>query len=255
MTVESRDKEIFDKIAHKYAKKDIVKSSSIARKHQLLLAIRPLLRKNNSLGTVVDIGCGAGQAARYLQTHYERYIGIDQSEPMIEAARTLNKNEDNVIFLSENVKSCTLNDNTADLILSIGALHHFTELDRALFSIKRIAKPGSGFLAIEPQNANPLVQAARGLRKLLDTSYSKDQICFSERSIRDLLSRHSMAVTEIDYQGFISAVFAQVIFNPQILFSKISSCSTKIDEWITGHMPRNLRKLSFNIVIYARFNK
>src|SRR4051794_40870629 len=46
------------------------------------------------LGTLLDVGCGPGTAARALAPSFSQTIGIDPSEGMIKHARTLNDTND-----------------------------------------------------------------------------------------------------------------------------------------------------------------
>ena len=69
---EQADRALFDRIAPHYAQKDVVASSALARQRQLLAAIETVLHQREDLGTVVDVGCGAGAPARYLAGYYAR---------------------------------------------------------------------------------------------------------------------------------------------------------------------------------------
>jgi len=124
LTREQADRELFDRIVGRYARKDVVVSSSLARKSQLIAAIKPLLDESPNLGTIVDVGCGVGAPARYLAGHYERYIGVDQSEEMIATATAFNQGNPKAEFIARNIKSSGLPQNVADVVLSDGALHH-----------------------------------------------------------------------------------------------------------------------------------
>lgn len=254
MTREQADRDLFDRIARRYAQKDIVASSAMARKSQLLAAIRPVLDQLSSLGTIVDIGCGVGAPARYLAGHYERYIGIDQSEEMIKAAIVFNRSNPKAEFIAENVKSRDLPQNVADVILSDGVLHHITELDEALDALVRIAKPGAFLVVREPQNGNPLLQAMRWIRGIVDASYSREQIFFSEASLRELLS-HNVTDIAVEFQGFLSTPFAQVVMHPQFLSVPLCRAAISIDRWLDARLPAPLKKLSFNIIVIGRFKK
>lgn len=255
MTREKRDLKLFDKIAYKYAKKDATTSSSIARRSQILSALTLILYDKPNLGTIVDIGCGIGAAAKYLDGHYERYIGIDQSEKMVEAAVIFNKDNVRVEFLAKNIKAKDLPENIADTVLCVGALHHMTDLDYAMESIARIAKPGASIVAIEAQRGNPLVQAMRRVRSLLDATYSSEQVYFSEKELRDIFTKHGITEVLFDYQGFFTPPFAEVVMNPQRIFVPISRLALKTDCWLNAHLPFFLKKLSFNIVVWGRFEK
>lgn len=255
MPREQSDRDLFDRVAGRYARKDIVASSSLARRHQLLAAIEPVLEQLPNLGTIVDVGCGVGAPAVYLADHYERYIGIDQSEEMIKAAILFNKGNPKAEFIAENVKSRDLPQNVADVILSDGALHHITELDEAMDALLRIAKPGAFLVVREPQNGNPFLQSLRWGRGLVDPSYSKEQIFFSERDLRELFSNRGVTDISVEFQGFLSTPFAQVVMHPQFLSMPLCRAAIAIDRWLGAHLPAPLKKLSFNIIMLGRFQK
>jgi SAM-dependent methyltransferase len=253
MARELADQALFDTIAEHYARKDSIASSSLARRSQLLSAIRPVLDAQPSLGTVVEIGCGVGAPARYLMGRYERYIGIDQSEEMIEAARLFNQGNTKANFLVRNARAPDLEPHVADTILSSGALHHMTELDEVMESLVRIARPGAYLVVIEPQNGNPILQLMRWVRGKMDPSYSCDQIYFSEQDLTDLFRGHGISDLSIDFQGFLSTPFAQVVLFPQVLSTPLSRAASRIDPWLADSLPGPLKRLSFNIVIIGRY--
>ena len=255
MTVEQADRDLFDRIASHYARKDSVVSSSLARKSQLLFAIKPVLDELPTLGTIVEIGCGVGASAKYLAGHYERYIGIDQSKEMIKAARVFGQDNSRVEFIVASAKSKNLPQNIADVILSVGALHHMTQLDEAVESLVKIAKPGAFLVAREPQNGNPFVQMMRWMRGKVDSSYSRNQVFFSQQGLRDLFAKYGITDISVEFQGFLTPPFAEVVMYPQILIASLSRAAIKIDSWLNMHLPGFLRKLSFNIVVIGRFTK
>ncbi len=250
---ELADQALFDKIAGQYARKDSIASSSLARRALLLSAIQPVLDEQPNLGTIVEIGCGVGAPAQYLINCYEHYVGIDQSEVMIEAARLFNQGNPKARFLVSNVKSADLPTDMVDTILSVGALHHMTELDEVMASLVRMARPGACFVVIEPQNGNPLIQLLRWLRGTMDPSYSSDQIYFSERDLTDLLRGHGIRDLLVEFQGFLSPPFAQVVLFPQALFAPLSRAASRTDLWLASALPNPLKRLSFNIIVRGRF--
>ncbi|MFQ5400079.1 MAG: class I SAM-dependent methyltransferase [Anaerolineae bacterium] len=255
MSRERRDKALFDAIATRYARKDTVPSSAQARQYQLLTALRPLLAQKDNLGTVVDIGCGVGAPAAFLAGRYRRYIGVDQSEEMIRAAAQFNRHLPHVEFIAANVKSETIPDDIADVILSVGALHHMTALDDVMRNLVRVAKPGAALLVVEPQNGNPFIQVMRRLRGFLDQGYSREQKFFSEEQLRALFGRHGITRLTVDYQAFLTPPFAQVILPPQAITAPLSRLAIRADQWVHGRLRGRLRQLSFNIVLHGIFTK
>lgn len=255
MSREDRDQELFDVIAKKYMRKDLVPASSFSRKQQLLTALKPLLGEAKSLGTIVDIGCGIGAPAKYLDGHYLQYIGVDQSAEMVRVAELFNQSHSQASFVADSVKNTQLKKNTADMILSIGALHHMTELEIVMGNLVKIAKPDADFVVVEPQNANPIIQSMRWLRGKIDKGYSEEQIFFSEEELTNLFARHGVINLKISYQGYLSTPFAQVIIPPQFITLPLSRLSIRIDKWLQNHLKWGLEKLSFNIIITGKFKK
>lgn len=249
---EQDDEALFNRIALRYARKDTVASSMIPRKGLLQEAIGPLSRRLGSLGTVLDVGCGTGAPARYLQYQYTHYIGIDQSKKMIDAARLVNRDIPNARFLAGNLKSVDLSAHSVDLVLSVGALHHMTDLDRVMETVCHLAKKGGHILIIEPQSANPLIQVMRRIRMTLDSSYSKDQLFFSRDELVGLLERNKIEVLSCRYMGFLSTPMAEVIFNPQFLFVPLSRFLTSMDSWLNRRLPGSLKKMAYKLVITGR---
>jgi len=255
ITIEQTDRALFNRIACFYARKDSYIPSSLARRSQLLSALKPILDERCNLGTIVEVGCGIGASAKYLVGCYERYIGIDQSEEMVKAARMFNQGNAGVEFIAENIKSKDLPQNVADVILSVGALHHMTELEDVIASLAGIAKPGAFLVAREPQNGNPLIQMMRRIRGIIDPTYSRGQIFFSEQALKELLTKNDITDLSIDFQGFLTSPFAQVVLRPQFLFVPLSRIATQVDPWLKANLPRPLKKLSFDIVAIGRFDK
>ncbi len=202
MNREQRDRALFDSIAARYARKDSLPSSAAARRGKLFFALAPLLEKSGDLGTVVDAGCGAGGPAAYLRGRYRRYIGIDHSPQLIAAARALHGDNPQAEFIAGNIKDGSLPARVADLVLCDGALHHMTNLDLVMRALAGIAKPGAFIVAIEPQAANPLIAGMRRLRRLLDRSYSQEQVPFSQADLLALFSGIGISELNFRWQGF-----------------------------------------------------
>lgn len=248
---QAKNHELFDRIAGDYAKKDVVRSTAVVRKHKLLKSVDFLLGSEKGLGTIIDIGCGVGAPSWFLDGHYDTYIGIDYSEKLIEQAE-LQKRSDKASFVAVDLTNMQL-DVEADVVLAVGVLHHITELDAVMTSIKGIAKPGAYFVAIEPHRMNPIAQLMRGVRKKVDTSYSEDQCFFKPSELVDLLERNGFEDISYKFNGFISTPFGEVILNPQWLFSRISQMAVFIDSVLDKILPGFLKFMSWNVIIRAKF--
>lgn len=91
------------------------------------------------LNTILDVGCGPGNAVRDLSSHFTQAIGLDPSEGMIKAARSLggtSSDGSHIQFETSTAEelgagtSLNLADSSVDLIVAATAAHWF---DMSLF--------------------------------------------------------------------------------------------------------------------------
>lgn len=124
-----------------------------------LYRIRPLPKQGTST-TALDLGSGPGTCAslvsKYLQ--YEKIIGVDLSEPMIEAARKKISGlhlEKNIEFRKGDItKLIEFKNESFDLIYSLNVLHHLPSLDfvqKTLQEADRLCKPDGLILISDMQ--------------------------------------------------------------------------------------------------------
>lgn len=254
---EKKDQQLFDDIAKNYFQKDVVQSCVYARQYKVFKAVSPILSHYKNIEVMLDIACGVGSPAEYFKNYYKHYIGIDYSDKLIEAAKKYNYNNKKVQFISCNIKDVIKNGflqkNTADIILAIGALHHMTDLNVVMGVLRDLAKVDSYFVAIEPNNANPIIQIMRWFRSKIDPSYSSDQKFFSKNELRDLLKANKFKYIELEFQGFFSPPFAEIKIYPQIISVPLSRAAVWLDKKLDKYLPEYLKFLSWNIIIRAQF--
>lgn len=249
------EKEHYDTYAEHKTLRDTIKSSRLPRCAITRQAIKPILRKNSSLGVVVDIGCGIGPSAQYLNGYYTKYIGIDFSEEMIKIGKQFNEKINNVEYIVSDIKSKDLPTNIADTIIMDGALHHMDDLNSVMQSLKRIAKPNAYFMAREPHRGNPFFQVVRKIRMKIDKSYSSNQVFFSELELITLLKENNFSEIGVQYQDYFKTPFAQIVFKPQWIFLPLSRLSIIMDKILDVLLFGFLKRASWNIVIFGKFNK
>ncbi len=96
-------------------------------------------------GEVCEIGCGPGQVARYLKDCGVRISGIDLSEKMVGAARSLNAD---ISFARGDMLALDFPDNSLSGIVSFYAIIHLKRADvtRALKEMFRVLEPAGQLL-------------------------------------------------------------------------------------------------------------
>lgn len=253
MLAAGRDRALFDRIAEKYARKDLARSSALVRQRQLNLAVRPILASGAALGTIVELGCGVGAPARYLAGAYRSYLGIDRSEEMIAAARRFNTGNAAAKFVAGDAATIDLAPVQADLVLVVDALHHMADVGAVLRNTLRFVAPGAWFVAVEPQSANPVIQALRWARGRVDRSYSHEQHFFAPGELEELLRCHNLSEIEAVCEGYFSTPFAQVVLPVQGVAAPLAGAAVRLDELLARRLPATLRRLSWNVIIRARW--
>jgi SAM-dependent methyltransferase len=264
------DRELFDRIARKYSRKDHEPYSRAARRHRVLSSVARL----PSLGKVLEIGCGAGFSAEYLAGRYDCYVGLDYSAELIAVARECHARLDHepgpaapdpaapgaaapgpaaparVRFECADVEQFAT-DERFDTILMIGVLHHIPEPSTALARLRGWLAPGGRIVINEPQRGNPLISVARDVRKKVDAHYSEDQVEFSRE---ELLQLFEHAGYEVDWfpQGVLSTPFAETAFPIGKLGLAASQLACRWDPALEALLSRlNIEQLAWNLVVQA----
>ncbi len=253
--VERRDRDLSDRIAPEYAQAYQVPSSTLSGRYIFLRALGPIFDANRELGVVLDAGCGIARAVDYLEGRFDRYVGVDHSEGMIETARRRVGERSDVELITASIKQLPVPDNIADTILVVGALHHMTDLPSVMASLKRVAKPGASFIALEPHSGNALIQFMRRFRKRLDSTYSADQVAFSGRELRDIAAAGGLVNAQTEYIGFVSPPFQYMRPRPQFIFRPLSKLAVVLDRCVDNLLFGRLRRLSWYIVLHGVFPK
>lgn len=247
-TREEKDNQLFNRIAEKYGRKDLVSSSSLARKFQLESLLEFVNREygKRKFETVLEVGCGVGASSYYLEGKYNNYIGVDYSSQFIELAKN-RYGKEGVEYRCSNIKDLKL-EKIPDLILGVGVLHHITDLQKAINDLVEISGNDTVFAFIEPNSENLLIQFMRRLRKKIDKTYSEDQIYFSKKELEHIFSDSGFNVAKTKCQGYLSPPFAQIILRPQFLFKPVSILSIFIDKIIQSYFDSSL---AWNLMIVA----
>lgn len=94
--------------------------------------------------TVADLGCGTGNASEILAPQVESIVAVDQSEPMLVAARKRLTGHKNVRFATGSLEKLPLADKGVDATVCILVLHHVPEPVTALKEMRRVLRRDRG---------------------------------------------------------------------------------------------------------------
>jgi ArsR family transcriptional regulator len=98
---------------------------------------------------VADLGCGTGNASELLAPLVKRVIAVDQSGPMLSAAKRRLGGVKNVEFVEGELTKLPLKDASVDVAVCVLVLHHVEKPGDALAEMRRIVRPGGQALVVD----------------------------------------------------------------------------------------------------------
>ncbi|MDF1653936.1 MAG: class I SAM-dependent methyltransferase [Coxiellaceae bacterium] len=140
---------------------------------------RESMVKNNADGAVIlDYCCGLGQASRrFAKYNAKKVYGIDIATEEVATAKK-NAEKDglkNVEFIVMDAEEMTFPDETFDIVVCNGVLHHLN-VEKAYKEISRVLKPGGIMVANEALGYNPVIQMYRRMTPSIRTAWETDHI-------------------------------------------------------------------------------
>ena len=182
----------------------------------------------------LDYACGnGGQAIKAAQFGAALAVGLDISDVSTRNAREAadqNGVGESCIFLQGDCENTGLPENSIDVILCSGMLHHL-DLSYAFPELRRILRPGGRVLAVEALDYNPAIKAYRLLTPSMRTDWEKNHI-LSMQDIR--FARRFFEIGEVRYWHILSIGAAYLAKFPGLqktslsVFNAVDRMLTKI---------------------------
>ncbi len=120
---------------------------------------------------ILDLGCGAGEAAVYFASQGADCFAFDLSPGMVEVAQALaQKHNVQVKFAVAEAGRLPYPDQFFDLVFGNGVLHHVDFLVCAK-EARRVLKPSGKAAFVEPLPYNPAIQLYRKIASEVRTDY------------------------------------------------------------------------------------
>jgi SAM-dependent methyltransferase len=213
---------------------------------------------SGSLGTVAELCCGRGEAARLLERRMSRCVGIDVSAGMLEVARNELPDE-RFFFIQGDATELPLADRAFDNVVMLGGIHHVPDRARLFAEVRRILKPGGSFYFREPLDDFLLWRAIR--KVIYRVSSALDHT--TERPLRRGETEAALASAGLELQiwrtfgflGFCLFMNSDVlVFNRLFRFvpgiRALTRAACRIDHWTTS-LP-GLRDAGLQVIGMAR---
>jgi ubiquinone/menaquinone biosynthesis C-methylase UbiE len=196
----------------------------------------------------LDYACGNGAmalAAAHLGADVA--IGVDISDVSIRNARE-NANAagvgDRCVYLQGDCENTGLPDNSIDVILCSGMLHHL-DLSFAFPELRRVLRPGGKILCVEALNYNPVIKAYRLMTPSMRTDWEKNHIL----SLRDVrFAKRFFEVEDIRYWHVLS-VFAAYFTRFPRLMGLLQGMADSFDQVLTRVPLAQLMAWQFTFVL------
>ncbi|MGV8161732.1 MAG: class I SAM-dependent methyltransferase [Candidatus Nanoarchaeia archaeon] len=131
--------EIYEKNAQKELPDHLMSCWTKEDFDNLLITTKALVRdmRGKSIKTVLDIGCGPGHYCKILHDLGYDVTGVDYSKKTIETAM---KKHPDIKFLQENGYALSFQDQSYDLVITIGALQCVYDYKKFIIESARVAK-------------------------------------------------------------------------------------------------------------------
>lgn len=185
------------------------------------------LRQRCSRGVrVLDFACGSGENGVFAAQCGADVIGIDISPEGVENAN-LNASgsgvSDHCKFMVMDGENMTFADDSFDVIVEYGALHH-VDLEKAMAELARVLKPNGEMICIEALRHNPIIHWYRKRTPHLRTQWEVEHILGVEHL--DLVREY---FSSVDVRFFHLAALAAVPFRRTGLFMPLLRILNGID--------------------------
>jgi ubiquinone/menaquinone biosynthesis C-methylase UbiE len=99
---------------------------------------------------VLEVGCGIGVLSSYLSEKYEWEVtGIDLDPEQIERAQNEHRESKYLKFIEADTTKLSFGSSEFDLVLSVDALHHISNRNKAFDEISRVLKPNGFYVLVD----------------------------------------------------------------------------------------------------------
>jgi ubiquinone/menaquinone biosynthesis C-methylase UbiE len=206
----------------KYSNKKIYRISDISFDY-----LTKLIGKNAKGKVCLDYCCGLGDTSVNLYKHgASKVYGIDIADNELKTAKEKVEKEgfDSSGFVVGDAEDTPFDDNTFDLIVCIGVLHHL-DTNKAFPELYRILKPGGKVIAFEALAYNPIIQLYRNLTPHLRTDWEKDHIL----SMKDLRLARKFFKNKAEVKFFHLATLLSIPFTSFFFFKPLIKILNFID--------------------------
>ena len=143
------DSEVVDHFGKEWAKYNYLGGiASEALDNQFEAYVQPIdfLKFDKQTSIAADFGAGSGRWTERLEPYFKKIYAV---EPSLSAVNVMIEKfalEPKIDVLNENVEDNSIPENSLDLAISLGVLHHIPDTSKAILDISKKIKHGGTFL-------------------------------------------------------------------------------------------------------------
>lgn len=192
MQIKKNEKDFFDQWT-KSKEYDVLTSCAY---DSLIREFRKIIGNNLSgASRLIDLGCGTGTFARkFFVEEKAVFFGLDISPNSVKvASRNI---EGKIRYLAGDIENLCIKDETFDVIVFSGVLHHFANIKKSLSEGYRILKKGGYMLSYDPNMKNPFMWLYRHQSSPFYSRLGKTE---NERLLSDREVIDVMKITGFNY--------------------------------------------------------
>ena len=133
--------------------------------------------------TVLDLGCGLGEAAVYFAKMGKDVIATDLSQGMLDnAQKCAKKHHVKIKTIQSSSDRIHCQDNSIDVVYAANVLHH-VDIEKTMSEIFRVLKPGGLFLSWDPLKYNPVINI---YRRMANEVRTEDEAPLGRKEIKQI---------------------------------------------------------------------
>ena len=143
------DNEVVDHFGREWAKYNYlngVASEALDKQFKAYTSPINLEEFDSNTSLAADFGAGSGRWAERLAPFFHKVYALEPSEAAVQVMIEKFARDSKISVLPENVEENSIPEDSLDLAISLGVLHHIPNTSQAIFDIGKRIKPGGTFL-------------------------------------------------------------------------------------------------------------